>query len=614
MVLSCRYSWQLTAGPGMEMWQRICSWSVWFFRDHYLLWASLLGFRSPPGVMSQRGTVFLEIDGLGHDHLRQALRQGHLPFLQKLLASDRYQCHRWRCGLVADTPASQSGLLYGTSDGIPGFYWFDRVSQKRVSGANPVHMRRQERLLAAKHRGLLEGGSSYASIISGGARWNVLTIAGTDSHWFGPGQALLRTLIILLLSPGKVLRFVFDAAWEILQDVSGSLWSVLRRRRGLDLDAFPLIRVLLNILPREIVSTGTRLDMLRGAPVIYSCFIGYDVIGHRCGPTSGAAWSSLRGIDSAIANIFETRSRCAREYDIVLLSDHGMTPSAGFIPASSGRLDEWVTRWWMRNATYPSTSLRQPAPGQSTYKSSGWLDIWGRFGTTLLEVVSAGVLKLGERVSTDRGDPNVYPQVVVISCGSMAQLWVRGFQRPLHAIDLEDLAPGFVTALAARKDVALVVTRDNAGIMVVGCEGRLRLRMPASNDAGTRLIWQAPLKDLILQQEGVNPLLRYEEPAIVLRQLISFLRMEACGDIVCLADIWRPADGKNSEVHTFSFEEQDGCHAAFGGDQAYPFILLPNKLKFRPETIGESSHMYPVLKGIVDPSMSTEQMLPIAQD
>ena len=59
---------------------------------------------------------------------------------------------------------------------------------------------------------------------------------------------------------------------------------------------FPFIRLLLNILPREIVATGTRLDMLRGVPVIYSCFIGYDILGHRSGPTARTALRSLRGL------------------------------------------------------------------------------------------------------------------------------------------------------------------------------------------------------------------------------------------------------------------------------------------------------------------------------
>ncbi|MAG36352.1 MAG: hypothetical protein CL878_08920 [Dehalococcoidia bacterium] len=592
-------------------WHRILHWSAWFLEGRYLLLARLLGMHPEPAAPGQRGTVFIEIDGLGHNHLRQALRQGYLPFLRGLLDRDLYRRYRWRCGLVADTPAAQSGLLYGSTDGIAGFYWFDRASQKRIVGSNPVHMRREERRLAATNRGLLSGGSSYASIISGGAHWNVLTIAGTSAHWYRPGQALLRSLIILLLNPGKVIRFFFDAGWEMVQELEDTVWSVLRRRRRLGLDAFPIIRVLLNILPREIVATGTRLDMLRGVPVIYSCFIGYDIIGHRSGPTSRTALRSLRGIDSAIGKIFETRQRCEREYDIVVLSDHGMTPAQPFTQAQGQSLEDWVTRWWTTKSHYPSRQQAQRIAQRVHRQGTGWLNTWGRIGAMILELGSAGAIKLGERFFVDPGEVQAHPHVLVIPCGSLAQIWVRGFERRLYGTEIEQLAPGFLAALAAHQGIALVITRAEAALSVVGREGSLRLRLPPSDEAGTRSIWQAPLDDLILAQEGSNPLLRYEEPAIVLRQLISFARMEACGDIVCLADIWQPASRGNSEVHTYTFEQQAGCHAAAGGDQSYPFILLPSHLTFDPETVGEAVHMHHVLAGIVDPSQRNGEVSPI---
>ena len=599
-------------------WHHVRRWSAWFLQGRYLLVARLLGMHPDPGAAGKRGTVFVEIDGLGHDHLRSALRQGYMPFLRDLLDRDLYRRYRWRCGLVADTPAAQSGLLYGTTDGIVGFYWFDRATQQRIVGANPVHMRREERRLAATHRGLLSGGSSYASIISGGARWNVLTIAGTSAHWYRPGQALLRSLIILLLNPGKVLRFLLDAVWEIVQEIEDSVWSVVKRHRRFGIDAFPFIRLLLNILPREIVATGTRLDMLRGVPVIYSCFIGYDIIGHRSGPTSRTALRSLRGIDSAIGKIFEARQRCERQYDIVVLSDHGMTPARPFAQAFGESLEDWVTRWWTTKSRYPSPQQAQWIARRVRRQGTGWLNTWGRIGAMILELGSAGAIKLGERFFVDPEELRSRPHVLVVPCGSLAQIWVRGFERRLYRSEIEQLAPGFLAALVAQQGIALVITREAAALSVVGREGSLRLRLPPNDDAGLRSIWQLPLDDLVLSREGANPLLRYEEPAIVLRQLISFARMEACGDIICLADIWRPVgrggatdDAGMPEVHTYAFEQQAGCHAAVGGDQSYPFILLPKHLTFDPETVGEAVHIHHVLAGIVDPSRRREPVVSI---
>ena len=75
------------------------------------------------------------VDGLGFGHLQKAMQRGYLPNLRRLIDRGEYRVYRWRCGLAADTPPIQSGLMYGRRDGIVGFYWWDRAEQRRIAAA-----------------------------------------------------------------------------------------------------------------------------------------------------------------------------------------------------------------------------------------------------------------------------------------------------------------------------------------------------------------------------------------------------------------------------------------------------------------------------------------------
>jgi hypothetical protein len=82
--------------------------------------------------------------------------------------------------------------------------------------------------------------------------------------------------------------------------------------------------------------------------------------------------------------------------------------------------------------------------------------------------------------------------------------------------------------------------------------------------------------------------------------------MDACGDIICLAALFKPetlhdtAPGAAGRTHVYTFENQLGTHASIGGDQSYPFIVLPAHVPFDGDRIVTASQMYPVLRAIVD--------------
>src|SRR5919199_827027 len=474
--------------------------SAWFFRGRYLLLSRILGLQWEGDRHSPRGTLFVEIDGLGYGHLLRAIARGYLPFTRQLLASGLFKVYRWRCGLAADTPPVQSGLFYGTSEGIVGFYWWDRKAQKRVVGANPYDMRRVQAEVAARaeYEGLLAGGSSYSNIMSGGARYAVLTIAGANPHWFRPGQGLLRAMAAMALNPGRVVRFGWDSLWELLQEMEDRAFVTAMDRPRILEGAFPIVRILLNVLAREIVTAGARLDLLRGVPVIYACYIGYDVVAHHSGPMSRNSLRVLRGIDGAIRKLYETRSWADRKYDLVLLSDHGMTPCQPAAEAFDSDFHDWVEQWWRHGAqaSPPYRTERRRyrrrlrrrlrrrrggnwlsrLAGVVARRNSGWLRTWGRIGAWTLELGSAGAIKLGERFLEQEED-SATPRVAVISCGPLSQIWVREVAHHLDLGQVEALCPGFLAALVEHPAVDVVAGREGDEIVVMGRGGKAYLRM-----------------------------------------------------------------------------------------------------------------------------------------
>jgi hypothetical protein len=446
--------------------------------------------------------------------------------------------------------------------------------------------------------------------------------------------------------------------WELLQEMEDRAFvNAMDRPRVLE-GAFPLVRLLLNVLAREIVTAGARVDMLRGVPVIYACYIGYDIVAHHSGPMSRNSLRVLRGIDGAIRKLFENRAWCDRRYDVLLLSDHGMSPCQAVADAFDQDFEEWVDGWWRQGAQATPTfharrrrmrrrlRFRQRRQsrgwlgriaGSVARRSSGWLRTWGRVGAWTLELGSAGAIKLGEQFLEDDQDPGS-PRITVISCGPLSQLWVREVDRRLNLSDVETLCPGFVQALVDHPAVELVIGKEGDQLVVRGRSGTITLRplpreqvprgeqaaggaggtapppgageaMPSSGD----LDWRVESRrravraaDMVQRVEGENPLLVYEEPDIAALQIAEFASMPSCGDVICFAASFQAetlrdtTPGTIGERHVYTFEQQLGTHASIGGDQSYPFLMVPANVRFDASGIVTAADLHPFLRAYVE--------------
>ena len=136
-----------------------------------------------------------------------------------------------------------------------------------------------------------------------------------------------RMAMLILLHPIRLVRMLVQSVLEYLLEewerLKGEICPAGHSLRGV----FPFIRILSNVIVRELQTMAILLDVYLGVPVIYSTFMQYDELAHHFGPSSKQALSDLRRTDARISEIWRmVRMAGGRQYDIVILSDHGMTP------------------------------------------------------------------------------------------------------------------------------------------------------------------------------------------------------------------------------------------------------------------------------------------------
>ena len=83
-------------------------------------------------------------------------------------------------------------------------------------------------------------------------------------------------------------------------------------------------RVLTECLFAEFTANSCVIDIARGTPIVYACFIGYDEYAHRRGPYSHLAMLKLFELDRMLGRIIAAaRALPELKYELYLFSDHG---------------------------------------------------------------------------------------------------------------------------------------------------------------------------------------------------------------------------------------------------------------------------------------------------
>ena len=530
----------------------------------------------PPGVL------LLQIDGLGYDTVRRAVRDGLMPTLAAWLRSGSHVLTSWHTDWSSQTAASVCGILHGSNHDILGFRWYEKDRDHVMAAAHPVDAAEIERR-HSDGRGLLAGdGAARGSLFTGDAPHVSLTMsslahvvprtsrrerrardragAGYYAYFANPVNAV-RTVGVSLV---EVVRELRASARERRADVRPRV-----SRGGL----YPLARPGVTVISRDIVVSGLIEDMLAGRPVVYADFLGYDEVGHHSGVERFDSLEVLRSIDQQIGRLYRATQLAPRDYHLVCLSDHGLTQGEAFADRFGESVEQLVGRLCGGVAPSdaallrPSTSRRPAESWQvtSVLAEGGPIAQWLRG-----RVVSAVADEHGQAAPAGEAQvPRVAPGVVCVVSGHVAMVSFPDLPGRVPLEVIERHWPYLLPGLVDHDGVGfLLVQTEEHGPVVLGRAGVHRIA------TGEVL--------------GEDPLALYgPHAAALIARTSSFPH---CPDVLVNSRY----DPETDEASPF--EPHVGSHGGLGGPQQYGFLVHPRSFAAPGNVVG-AEQLHRVLRG-----------------
>ncbi|MEU5048783.1 hypothetical protein [Streptomyces sp. NPDC021096] len=308
----------------------------------------------PTGRHSSPGTVFLQLDGVGHDVLCDALRERwgargrRRPPLMPTVAAWAADSHRltpWRTDWSSQTGASQLGILHGSNEDVPAFRWYEKETGEVMISNRPAGAAELQRRAAARtgHDGLLTAdGASRGNLFTGGADQLALVLSVAARR--GRHNRSRSGYFAYFSDPANATRTAVSYVAEVLREMGQSTRAKFHRetprlgRGGL----YPFIRAFVTVVERDVIVAAVIGDILSGRTSVYADLVGYDEVAHHSGPRGRDTHQVLRGLDRAVALIAKVTEHAPRPYRIVLLSDHGQSPGETFAARYGLTLQEVV--------------------------------------------------------------------------------------------------------------------------------------------------------------------------------------------------------------------------------------------------------------------------------
>src|SRR3989338_2007029 len=269
-----------------------------------------------------------------------------MPFLNGLIKKDFYKLYTHYPGLPSSSPSVQGELFYGIKQIVPAFAFWDRENSKIFRMYDSEAVLEVERRLEKQGQGLLEGGSSYSNIYTGGAQEShfCATSLGWSKIWKDANP--ISFVILTLTQLPSVVRMFVLTAWEFMLGVIDFARGILKGENLKKEFKFIYLRALICILLRELVVLGTKIDIARGLPIIHLNLLGYDELSHNRGPSSKSAHWSLKGIDRAIEHIYRKAVHSPhRSYDVWVYSDHGQEDTVSYTSTYNRKVQEAIAEY-----------------------------------------------------------------------------------------------------------------------------------------------------------------------------------------------------------------------------------------------------------------------------
>lgn len=528
--------------------------------------------RAPTETVRSPGVLFLQIDGLGYDTVRGAVRDGDMPTLAAWIRGGSHRLALWHTDWSSQTGAAVCGILHGSNEDILGFRWYEKDRDHVMACAHPADAAEIERR-HSDGRGLLaHDGAAHGNLFTGDAAHVSLTMSSVSlvvpkSHrrerreksrvgagyynYFANPINIVRTTCVAL---ADVAREIWASAQQKRADVRPRI-----NRGGL----YPFARAGTTVIARDIMVSAVVEDMLAGRSVVYADFLGYDEVAHHSGIERFDALAVLRSIDQQIGRIQRATELAPQSYEIVILSDHGQTQGEAFSARFGEPIEALVGRLSGGGHEQAGTRRRSTVEGWQMGASLAEATAGGGLiGRRLrARVADADPVKKDARAAQTR-DVNVVraaPGVVVVPSGHLAMV---SFTDHAGRVDLETIEREFPELLPT------LVDHDGVGFMLV-----------RSSEFGPVVLGRRGIHRLATGVIiGADPLANYgPHAADLIRRVDTF---EHCADIMINSNYDPSTDAASS------FETHVGSHGGLGGPQARGFVLQPRGLPDLGDVVG----------------------------
>ena len=501
--------------------------------DRIARWARL----GPAEATARRRFLVVQIDGLSREVSEKALQAGRIPNMARLLAEGRFVAHAMSVGLPSSTPAFQAAAMYGVKPDIPGFHYYDKRAQRELHFPEPSVADFVESRHAMGRRGILEGGSCYGCVFTGGADNSLLTFARLMKPTRA-GLPLLRLGASTLLLGWVVTKCFLLTAVELGRFLSRLLFE----RHSVSHDGLRWLglKIAFSIWLRELFTLSVSADLYRGIPAVYVNFLDYDVFAHSFGPAHPAALRALHHVDNAVGQLLRITERLPeRRYDLYVLSDHGQTPTRSFPEVSGGQSLEEVVRGIFGQSLRESERPDRPGPREGVTKQlAGYRRPEAR---GILQRFFNHLEPPRPRLLTSDGEETVR----IITAGPNAFVYFLDSVEPLLFEDIERRHPGAAVLLSKHPGIGLVLARSAEG----------------------PLCWWRG-QQVSLESDGADgPFADREDRALVLEGLRDLMAMPSAGDLVVY--------GIGAPESDVSFIPERGAHAGPSPHELHTFIIAP---------------------------------------
>jgi hypothetical protein len=501
----------------------------------------------------QKGLVGIQIDGLAFPYLQQALDRGYLPNLERYLRRG-HKLIEYQAGLPSTTPAAQATFFYGHDHGIPAFRWFEKETGQIISCNDLDQVQDFREKLFAGEKGILAGGASYSNILDGDAERSIFTVSSPHPQTLFGRFGGLRVVLLLLVNPWRTCRMFFASFIEYGANRKDEWYHQRSKRWRTQEGLFPFIRIICNVILRELQTFGVIAEVYAGTPRIYTTYSGYDEIAHHFGPDSWPALKNLCYIDRRIGEIIRAIDHVpGADYLLVILSDHGQTPGYPFQNRFGATLGDAVSAFLRENQTATVSSgplefaqakfgyLRHELEAQQ----QGWRHRLYRHTKDYLQQKIQALVP--ETLSVDPEG-----EVVITYSSSLAHLYITGSAAALNWHEVEQAQPLLLLFLQKHKGIGFILARGKkAGeLMIFHSGGQLCVTA-----------------DPCFHQHELEFLRPYGAPYELLEKLHCFGLGPRCGDLILF--------GALDEEGIACFDDQVGGHGSVGGEQSRPFLILP---------------------------------------